>query len=69
MTATTKKTSKEAKTIKITLVHSTIGCPKQQQKIVEALGLKKINQTKEFQDIPSVRGAVAKVSHLVRVEQ
>ncbi len=69
MTATTKKTSKEAKTIKITLVHSTIGCSKQQKKIVEALGLKKINQTKEFQDIESVRGAIAKVSHLVRVEQ
>lgn len=69
MATTTKKTSKEAKTIKITLIRSTIGCSQKQKQIVQALGLTKINQTKEMQDIPSVRGAVAKVSHLVRVEQ
>lgn len=67
--ATTQKTSKEAKTIKITLVRSTIGCPVSQKKTVQALGLSKINQTKTMPDTPSVRGAVSKVSHLVRVEQ
>ena len=66
---TTQKTSKEAKTIKITLVRSTIGCSKAQKKTVEALGLSKINQTKVMPDLPSVRGAINKVSHLVRVEQ
>ena len=69
MATTTKKTSKEAQTIKITLIHSTIGCSKKQKQIIQALGLTKINQTKEMRDLPSVRGAIAKVSHLVRVEQ
>lgn len=69
MATTSKKTSKEAKTLKITLVHSTIGCPETQRKTVQALGLSKINQSKTLQDTPSVRGAIAKVSHLVRVEQ
>ena len=69
MATTTQKTSKEAKTIKITLVRSTIGCSQAQKKTVQALGLSKINQSTTLQDIPSVRGAIAKVSHLVRVEQ
>ena len=69
MATTTKKTSKEAKTIKITLVRSTIGCTAAQKKTVQALGLSKINQTKVMADIPSVRGAIAKVSHLVRVDE
>ena len=69
MATTTKKTSKEAKTITIKLVRSTIGCTASQKKTVQALGLSKINQTKTMPDTPSVRGAVAKVSHLVQVEQ
>lgn len=69
MATTTQKTSKEAKTIKITLVRSLIGCSESQKKTVQALGLSKINQTKVMPDNASVRGAVSKVSHLVRVEQ
>ena len=49
-----------AKMIKITLTKSTIGASPKQRKVVEALGLRKMPQT---------RGAVAKVSHLVTVEE
>lgn len=58
-----------AKMIKITLTKSTIGASPKQRKVVEALGLRKMHQTVEMADIPQTRGAVAKVSHLVTVEE
>ena len=58
MATTTQKTSKEAKTLKITLIRSTIGCSKQQKAIIQALGLSKINQTKVLPDNASVRGSI-----------
>ena len=48
-------------------VKSTIGRPEDQRKVVKALGLGRIGKTKELTDTPSVRGMVAKVSHLVEV--
>ena len=58
-----------ANMIKITLTKSTIGASPKQRKVVEALGLKKMHQTVELSDTPQTRGAVAKVSHLVTVEE
>ena len=58
-----------ANMIKITLTKSTIGTSPKQRKVVEALGLKKMHQTVELADTPQTRGAVAKVSHLVTVEE
>ena len=58
-----------ANMIKITLTKSTIGASPKQRKVVEALGLKKMHQTVELADTPQTRGAVAKVSHLVTVEE
>lgn len=48
-------------------VRSTIGRPESQCKIIAALGLGRIGRTKELVDTPSVRGMIAKVSHLVEV--
>jgi large subunit ribosomal protein L30 len=50
-------------------VKSTIGRPEAQVKIVKALGLGRIGKTKEIEDTPSVRGMVAKVSHLIEVTE
>lgn len=58
-----------AKMIKITLTKSTIGANPLQRKVVAALGLKKMHQTVELVDNEATRGAVAKVSHLVTVEE
>jgi len=58
-----------AKTLKITLVKSTIGATPKQKKTVEALGLRKLHHSVELADSPAVRGAVAKVSHLLSVEE
>ena len=58
-----------ANMIKITLTKSTIGASPKQRKVVEALGLRKMHHSVELADTPQTRGAVAKVSHLVTVEE
>ncbi len=55
------------KTLKVTWVKSAIGYNKNQAKIIEALGFKKLNQTRELPDNPSIRGSLFKVKHLVKV--
>lgn len=55
--------------LKITLVRSHIGLTKKLKGTLEALGLRKIGMVKIAKDIPSVRGMIHKVKHLVRVEE
>ncbi|GEN31992.1 large subunit ribosomal protein L30 [Cerasibacillus quisquiliarum] len=55
--------------VKITLKKSVIGAQKKQLQTVEALGLKKVNDSVEKADTPAVRGMIDKVSHLVTVEE
>jgi large subunit ribosomal protein L30 len=57
------------KTIKITLTKSPIGYSKRQKGTVRALGLRRMNHTVEHEDSPVIRGMIAKVSHLVKVEE
>lgn len=57
------------KQIAVTLYRSPIGRTKHQKKIVEGLGLRKLNQTVVHEDTPSIRGMAGKVPHLVRVEE
>jgi large subunit ribosomal protein L30 len=59
----------DAKTIKVTLVRSAIGYPKPQKETVRALGLRRMNQTVEHKDSPALRGMLAKVIHLIHVEE
>ncbi len=54
--------------IKVTLVKSTIGQVQSVKGTVAALGLKKIRSSSELDDNASVRGMIAKVAHLVKVE-
>ena len=55
--------------LRITLVKSPIACQPRQKKTVEALGLRKLNHSVELEDSPSTRGAINKVSHLLKVEE
>lgn len=55
--------------LKITLVKSTIGAIPKHRATVTALGLKKLNKTVEMPDNAAVRGMVAQVQHLVKVEE
>jgi large subunit ribosomal protein L30 len=54
-------------TIKIQYYRSTISCPVKQKEIVRSLGLTKLNQVVERPDTTSMRGAVKKVPHLIRI--
>ena len=56
-------------TIKVTQVRSKINRPKDQKATLEALGLKRMNQTVEHTPTPQVLGMVKKVAHLVKVEE
>jgi len=60
---------KKDKTIKVTLTRSVIGEKPKTRATVEGLGLKRIHQTVEQVDSPSLRGMLAKVSHLVEVDE
>ena len=55
--------------IVVTLRKSTIGYSHRQRRIIESLGLKRINHSVEHQCSPSIMGMVKKVSHLVEVEE
>ena len=54
--------------IRVTLVKSTIGQVDAVKGTISALGLKKIRSSKELDDSPAVQGMIAKVKHLVKVE-
>jgi len=56
------------KTVKVTLVRSPIGTRGSHKATVLGLGLKKLNQTRELEDTPAVRGMIDKVSYLVKVQ-
>jgi large subunit ribosomal protein L30 len=58
-----------AKVLRITLVRSPIGYSERQKRTVRALGLDRLNQTVEQDDSPAVRGMIAKIPHLLRVEE
>ena len=56
-----------AKTFEIKLKKSTIGCSPTQLRTMEALGLRKINQTVTKADTPANRGQLYKIQHLVEI--
>ncbi len=59
----------DGKMIKITLVRSPIGYPEPQKATVRALGFRRLHQTVEHEDSPVLRGMIAKVIHMVRIEE
>jgi large subunit ribosomal protein L30 len=65
MTTTANQTSK---TVKVTLVKSVIGTKKSHRATVLGLGLRRIRHTVMLEDTPAVRGMIAKVDYLVKVE-
>lgn len=57
------------KKIKVTLIKSGIDRPERQKLTLQALGLNKLNATKEVEATPQILGMVRKVNHLVKVEE
>jgi large subunit ribosomal protein L30 len=55
--------------LRVTQVRSTIDRPRDQKATVRALGLRRIDHAVVKEDRPDIRGMLAKVRHLVRVEE
>jgi large subunit ribosomal protein L30 len=60
---------KKQKLLRIKLVRSPIGYTQRQKETVRSLGLRRMNQVVEKPDTQMVRGMVAKIPHLVEVEE
>lgn len=55
--------------IKFTQIKSGIGSTKRQKRTLEALGIRKMNNTIEVENTPQIQGMITKVRHLLRVEE
>lgn len=55
--------------LKVKLVRSRIACKPKQVKTLEAMGLRKINKEKTYEDTPAIRGMIERVKHLVEVTE
>jgi len=63
------KSDKQSGTLKIKWVVSFIGCPRGMRQTIRGLGFRRMQQVVEHPDNPSIRGMIAKVHHLVRIEE
>lgn len=55
--------------LKITQIRSTIKRQKAQKLTIRALGIRRMQQSVVHDDTPQIRGMIAKVHHLVDVEE
>lgn len=55
--------------LRITYVKSKIGSSERHKETIRSLGLRRLNQTVVHEDTPAIRGMVARVRHLVHVEE
>jgi large subunit ribosomal protein L30 len=55
--------------LRVTLVRSSIGTKPKQRGTLRALGLRRLHQSVEHADRPEIRGMLARVPHLVRIEE
>ncbi len=58
-----------AEKLKIKQVRSIIGRPARQKRTMEALGLRRINHTREVEATPQILGMIESVKHLITVEK
>lgn len=63
-----KKKEPKEKIVRVTLMRSAVGYSKEHKATVKALGFKRLHQTVEHVDTPTLRGMIYKVAHLVVVE-
>ena len=59
----------ERKRLRITLVRSPLGNTQRHKATIRALGLRRMHQSVEQVDSPQLRGMIAKVAHMVKVEE
>ncbi len=66
--ATTKKATTEPR-LRVTQTRSAIGTKPKHRGTLRALGLRGIGQSNELPDRPEIRGMLARVPHLISVEE
>ena len=59
----------KTKILKITQIRSRIGYKQKAKQTLDALGLRKMNQTVEKNDNPAIRGMIKKINYLLKVEE
>ncbi len=57
------------KQIKVKLIRSRIGATPHQRKMLDSLGLRKLNTERVFNDTPAIRGIISKIPHLVEFSE
>lgn len=67
MNAKAKKTS--AARLRVKQIKSGVGGTQRQRQTLRGLGFRKLYQTVEVEDSPSVRGMIVAIAHLVKVEE
>jgi len=55
--------------LKISMIKSMNGRPEKHRKVLRSMGLEKMHRVVELPDNPATRGMIAKVSHMVKVEE
>jgi large subunit ribosomal protein L30 len=60
---------KKSGALRIRWVRSFIGCPRNMRQTIRGLGLRRLRQVVERPDSPAIRGMIARVHHLVEVEE
>ena len=61
--------AKKAKKLEITQVRSRSGRPERHRRTLDALGMRRHQQTVVHEDTPQIRGMLAKIPHLVSVKE
>jgi large subunit ribosomal protein L30 len=56
------------RTVRIRLIRSLIGYPREQREVARGLGLRKLRSEVVRPDTPQIRGMIRKIVHLVDVE-
>ncbi len=63
------ETTNEPKKLRITYVRSAIGYSERHKATIRTLGLRRLHQSVVREDTPTLRGMLAKVNHLVEIEE
>ena len=58
-----------SKVLRITLKKSVIGRPDKHRRVIQSLGLSKLNKTVALNDTATIRGMIGKVFHMLKVEE
>ena len=63
------KATKAAGRVRVKQVKSGVGGTQRQRQTLRGLGFRRLYQTVELEDSPSVRGMITAIAHLVKVEE